>query len=183
MAESIEDPATKSRALVHLADRLPAAERDRKLALLDRALLQARIATDQGDRLLQMGEVAERWFELGEVDKAKGLFAEGLQIAKQFTDKTDIRRGLFACSAGTCRLAGRACDRQGSNGDPSREGSRRHRTWAGRAEPGRSRANLEPGQGSPAGVDGPTLCWKMATVDPAAARRVIEGFPGSTNRS
>ena len=43
-----------------------------------------------------MGEVAERWYELGEVDKAKGLCTEGLQIARQLTDKTDLRRGVFA---------------------------------------------------------------------------------------
>ncbi len=96
VAESIEDPATRSWALVHLADTLPVKERDRKLAVLDRALLQARIATEPGDRLMRMGQVAERWYDLGEVEKAKGLCAEGLQIAKQLTDKTDFRHGLFA---------------------------------------------------------------------------------------
>ncbi len=71
VAESIEDPATRTWALIHLTDKLPVKERDRKLALLDRALLQARSAIEPGDRLLRMGEIAERWYELGEVDRAK----------------------------------------------------------------------------------------------------------------
>ena len=96
VAESIEDPATRASALVELADRLPVKEHDRKLGLLARALLHARAAAGQGDRLLQMGEVAERWYELGEVAKAKALFTEGLQIARQFADKTDSMQGAFA---------------------------------------------------------------------------------------
>ncbi len=40
VAESIGNPATRASALMDLADTLPARDRDRKLALLDRALLQ-----------------------------------------------------------------------------------------------------------------------------------------------
>ena len=43
-----------------------------------------------------MGEVAERVHELGQLEKAKDLFDEGLKIASQFTDKTDFQRGMFA---------------------------------------------------------------------------------------
>ncbi len=80
VAESIDDAGTRSWALVHLADRLPAGERARKLALLDRAALQAKLASDPSIRLLQMGEVADRWHELGEVAKAEALFAEALPM-------------------------------------------------------------------------------------------------------
>ena len=96
VAELIPDPATKSAALVQLSDRVPESQRERKLALLDRALEQARIAADGNDRLKQMGEVALRLCELGQIDKAKTVFAEGLKIAAGLTDKTDFKRGIFA---------------------------------------------------------------------------------------
>jgi hypothetical protein len=96
VAESIANPAMRASALIDLADTLPVKERARKLALLARALLHARTAPGQGARLRQMGEVAEQWDELGEVAKARALFTEGLQIARQFADKTDIGRGAFA---------------------------------------------------------------------------------------
>jgi hypothetical protein len=96
VAESIADPAMRASALVSLADRLPASDRDHKLALLARALLHARLASEQGERLRQMGEVADRWYDLGEVVKAKELFAECSKIANQLTDKTDDNRLAFA---------------------------------------------------------------------------------------
>jgi hypothetical protein len=179
VAESITDPATKAWALVHLADRLPAAQRDRKLALLDRALLQARIASDQADRLLQMGEVAERWFELGEVDRAKALFAEGMQIARQFTDKTDFKRARFASRLARVDLPAALAIVKDLDGDRDqgrivysialrlveRDAAEAERLW--KAAKGSRLVPMDP-----------TLCWKMATVDPARARRIIEELPG-----
>jgi Carboxypeptidase regulatory-like domain len=174
VAESIEDPATRAWALVHLSDTLPVKERDRKLALLDRALLQARTATEQGDRLLRMGEIAERWYELGEVDKARRLCAEGLQVGKQLTDKTDFRRGLFAASVARIDMPsalaiGKELNKGGIwkvialqliDDNPAEA----ERLW-----------NLTKGMGGNASAN-PTLAWKLATADPAAARRLIEGF-------
>jgi hypothetical protein len=40
--------------------------------------------------------VAERLSELGEVEKAKALFAEGLRLANQMTNKTGYQRAFFA---------------------------------------------------------------------------------------
>ncbi len=60
VAESIPDAATKSWALSQLSDRVPESGHERKLALLDRALQQARITADQSERLGQLGEVAQR---------------------------------------------------------------------------------------------------------------------------
>ena len=96
VAELIPDPATRSLALAELSDRLPASQRERKLALLDRALQQARITAHQTDRLARLGDVALRLNELGRTDKAKALFAEGLKIATQLIDKTEFKRGIFA---------------------------------------------------------------------------------------
>ncbi|MFI5459024.1 MAG: hypothetical protein ACHRXM_26645 [Isosphaerales bacterium] len=179
VAESIADPGTRAWALVQLADRLPATERDRKLALLDRALLQARIATDQGDRLLHIGDVAERWYELGRPDKARALFAEGLQIAKAFTDKTDFKRGRFAGRLARVDLPAALAIAKDFNGDRGQG-----RILGGMAfrlvEQNPAEAERVWGQTKGMGrlmpMD-PTLCWKMASVDPARARRCIEGMP------
>jgi len=184
VAESIGEPGTRAWALVHLADTLPAAQRDRKLALLDRALLQARIATDQGDRLLQMGEVAERWYELGRVDKAKALFAEGLQIANQFTDKTDFKRGRFAGRLARVDLPAALAIAKDFDGD--REQGRILGGMAFRLvdqNPAEAERvwNQAKGMGRLIPMD-PTLCWKMASVDRARARRFIEGMPGFEQR-
>jgi hypothetical protein len=64
--------------------------------LLDRAAVQAKAAANLQDRLYEMGDVAERSFELGKVDTAKTLFAEGVRLANELTEKTDTRRGRFA---------------------------------------------------------------------------------------
>ena len=102
-------PATHAWALVRLSDRLPAAERDKRLALLARPSSRQDRGRP-GDRVFQMGEVAERWYELGEMEQARALFAEALQIARQMTEKTEFRRGGFAARLAEGRLAGRAGD-------------------------------------------------------------------------
>ena len=71
VAESIAGPGLRAGALIDLADTLPSKEREHKLALLSRALLHARTATVPAARLLYLGDVAERWYELGQVDRAK----------------------------------------------------------------------------------------------------------------
>jgi len=96
LAKSIEVPDLRAMALVAVADGLPDGARDRKLALLDRAALQAKATTSLQIRLSIVGEVAERWYELGEKEKAKALFAEGLQLANQVPNKTAQQRGRFA---------------------------------------------------------------------------------------
>ena len=47
-------------------------------------------------RLWWIGEAAERLHELGEVEKARPLFAEGLRLANQMTNKKEYRRAYFA---------------------------------------------------------------------------------------
>ena len=66
------------------------------LALLDRVALHSRAAPDAIDRLRWIGESAERLQELGEVEKAKALFAEGVGLANQMTGNKDYHRAYFA---------------------------------------------------------------------------------------
>lgn len=180
VAESIADPADRAGALIGLIDALPAAPRERKLTLLDRAALHARAASSTDERLRWMGAMAERWYELGEVDKAKAFFAEGLRAANQFTDKTSFRRGIFAAQLAKVDLPAALAIARDFKGD--REGARILANMAYRlieqspAEAERIwKESLERG-GRIRGTDD-TLAWKLATVDPTRARRVIEGFP------
>jgi hypothetical protein len=95
IAETIADPARRAGTLVDLADLTPAADRARKLALLDRAALQARAAALSSNKLFQMGEVAERWLELGESDKARALFAEGRKLVEALPPQKRTDAGSF----------------------------------------------------------------------------------------
>ena len=53
-----------------------------------------------------MGEVAERWYELGEVERARTLFAEARTVAGQFADKSDPYLALFAARLSRVDLPG-----------------------------------------------------------------------------
>jgi hypothetical protein len=174
VAASIDDPATRSWALVDLADALPVKERERRLALLDRALLHARTATEPGDRLRRMAQVAERWYGLGEVDRAKGLCGEGLQVARQLKDKTDFGRALFAAPLALFDLPaaiaiGNDYDSGGvwgriALGLVDHRPAEAERVW-----------NLSKARRPGSIFMVSMFAWKLAKVDPTAALRVIEG--------
>ena len=96
IAETIVEPSHKAGTLVDLADALPALERSRKLAWLDRAAAAARSAKPSSNKFFQMGEVGEHWLELGERPKAMALFAEGRTLVETLPPlKTDRRGGLL----------------------------------------------------------------------------------------
>ena len=94
IAESIADPAERAGTLVDLVDATPAADRARKLALLDRAALQARAAGISSSKLFQMGEVAERWLELGETEEGSIAVRRGPQAGRGAAAPEADRRRL-----------------------------------------------------------------------------------------
>ena len=94
-AETIADPASRVGTLVDLADMTPVADRARKLALLDRAALQVRGTGLSSNKLFQMGEVAERWLELGEQEKARALFVEGRKLVETLPPQKRTDAGAF----------------------------------------------------------------------------------------
>jgi hypothetical protein len=177
IAESIADPRHRAAALIAAAEALPDAQRVRKLALLDRAALHARAAPDADDRLWQVGDAAEAFYHLGEVERARALFAEGLRLANQMTEKTTYRRAAFAS-----QLA--AVDAPGALGIA--------KEFRGARVGGASKVVLPIRYLDPAecvrfwkdmggrlssGTWG-SMFEKLATVDPARARRVIEKMAG-----
>jgi Carboxypeptidase regulatory-like domain len=179
VAESIADPGSRSSALIRLADSLPATQRDRKLAMLDRALPQARIAADQSDRLRQMGDVADRWYELGEIDRAKALLAEGLVISKLISDKTDFRRGAFAAQLARADLPAAlliAKDFAGQRLESSVLGNIAYRLAAENPVEAERIWILTKRMTGTRHID-PALARKLGSVDPARARRALEEMP------
>jgi len=181
LAESIEGPNVRALALVVVADALPERERDRRLALLDAAAVQSKAATDPIFRFYQMGEVAERWYELGERDKAKALFEEGLRPANQTPRKTDWRRGSFAARLARVDLPSALAI---AKEFPARgiDAARTSRGILGNiafhlaadnpAEAERVLRQIPQETGRdwlP-----PAVAWKMAPVDPTRAQKLVE---------
>jgi hypothetical protein len=95
-ADAIAPPVLKAMALLDVVDALPDAEAGRKLALLDRALTQAKLARRGVLRLGRIVFVAMRWYELGEKEKARALLAEATPDANQVPAKGSILRVCFA---------------------------------------------------------------------------------------
>ncbi len=96
VAKEIVFPGARATAMMSLADALPDRERNRKLALLS---LSAQIAMAQGQpvtRLYWLGGVAEQYDKLGEHEKAKPLFIEGIRLVNTAIGKNEGMRGVFA---------------------------------------------------------------------------------------
>jgi hypothetical protein len=180
VAESIADPGRRAGALIGVVDALPASQRPRQLALLDRAALHARATPEPDQRIRWIGHVAERLRELGEVAKARTLFAEGLQVAKGMTDKADFRRGYFAAQLALVDLPAALALVKDLSGDTyegrilanlafrliERDPAEAERIWK---RPARRDHVI-------VGID-ETLIWKMAAIDPVRARRILESWP------
>jgi hypothetical protein len=88
MVEAIANPLTKADAFASLARALPASERARKLALLDRAttLLRDRLQQANPTRRLRLAaEIAEQCLDLGERDRARLVIQAGKTIFDPMT--------------------------------------------------------------------------------------------------
>ena len=181
LAEVIEVPAQRAMALVAVADALPGHERGRKLALLDRAAVQAKVATPLQFRMFMMGEVAERWYEVGQTENAKTLFAEGLDLADQVPKRTEQQRqqrGKFAARLARVDLPSAlaiAKDFPPSGADSANRMLRNiafHLAAENPAEAERVLRQVSEETGRswlPAG-----MAWKMAPIDPARAERLVQ---------
>ena len=85
IVDAIASPRGRALGYVWLAEALPAAERDRKRGLLERATVQVHApAVRRGPtleaRLFELARVAGGWLDLGEVEKARPLIREGLEL-------------------------------------------------------------------------------------------------------
>jgi hypothetical protein len=95
VAETIQDPSTRVWAYTEISDRVPASDRARRGALLDRAHLQVKTIEDPGGKLRALGRVADRWLDLGVSDRAAAPLREGQAIARE-VPATDFDRVTLA---------------------------------------------------------------------------------------
>jgi hypothetical protein len=179
VAESIVDPAVRAGAMIRLVDALPPVHRDRTPALLDRAAVQATAVADAALRIRVIGHVAEMWHKLGQVAKARTLFAEGLLIADQMPDKKKYERAYFAARLSLVdpqgaldltrdfkgvRLGG---ERRVVDGLRLMERDPSDGLWLWRVM-----SSLRAGEATLGAI-----AWAMATDDPARTRRVLGQLP------
>ncbi len=144
IAETIVEPADRTGTLIDLVDLTPAADRARKLALLDRAALQVRGASLSSNKLFQMGEVAERWLELGEMDKSRALFAEGRKLVETMPPQKRTDAGSFQAHLSRVDPAAGAIPDQGRGPDAmAATDLREHRDPAGLRTSGRGRGRAQ----------------------------------------
>jgi RNA polymerase sigma factor (sigma-70 family) len=87
MIESIPDPAAKVSAIAKVAKALPASERGRKQALLERAtplLKDGAQRANDADRLRLVSAIAEQWLDIGERERAELMLEEGKTSSNVF---------------------------------------------------------------------------------------------------
>jgi hypothetical protein len=173
VAEAILEPNGRARALVAVFDALPDQERKHNLALLDRAALHAKAATAPGDRVFLMSEVAERWYELGEKEKAKTLLNDALRIANTALDKgTPVRGTLAARLARVDLTSALAIAQEFPSADGILANIAFHLATDDPAEAEHVLSLMSPLTGW--GRFPPPIAWKMAAIDPARAQRLID---------
>ncbi len=82
--EGLEQPEAKAMGFIDASKKLGTQNRTRALEVLDRALLNARVAKEpDGIKLLLMGQVAEQFLDLGQAERGRALLREGEALAKQ----------------------------------------------------------------------------------------------------
>jgi hypothetical protein len=78
--EAVHDPAARAGCFLAIADTTPRSDRARRIEWIDRALAEARRVEARDSRLGLLGQVADRWLDLGLIDRARPILREGRSI-------------------------------------------------------------------------------------------------------
>ncbi len=114
IVEAIATPRNRGLGYQRLAAALPASERDRKRTLLDRATQQVHEgAADSEGRVYVLGQIAESWLNLGEVEKARALILEGIKSLEAVPPARRWLNQSFLVTGGTDRARQGLVPRQG----------------------------------------------------------------------
>ena len=188
------DPASRAACWLALEGFRPPADRPTREKLLDRALIDARQAANSETRLRLLGQVADRWLDLGAFDRAAPILREGRAIVETLPkDKWSQEAEQFAevLAAIDLPAARDLFTRKGkTNVSRADENTiRRHE-----AEAALRLAAIDPA-GAEKLLPGPSpnlydrdgfalrVARRMARVDPDRARRVLDtlNIPGRTD--
>jgi Carboxypeptidase regulatory-like domain len=177
VAATIDEPGGQARALVAVFDALPDQDRPHRLAVLERATLQANAGKAPAGRVGQLAAVAERWYELGEKEKAKSLMNDALRLAKTFSKATPPRRLLAPPLARFDLPSALAMAKEFAPTGMNSEAAivvniAFHLAADNPAEVERILSLLPPEPERDRFP--PAVAWKMASTDPARARRLTD---------
>ncbi|MGH7057864.1 MAG: hypothetical protein ACREFZ_08260, partial [Acetobacteraceae bacterium] len=98
----VDQPFLRVRTCAFACDELSDAPPERRFKLLDEALIHARTEPDPGLRARELGQIAVRWLDLGQRERAVTLLREGQALAEALPapDEVNLRitgnRGAFA---------------------------------------------------------------------------------------
>jgi protocatechuate 3,4-dioxygenase beta subunit len=181
VVESIRTPEGRAWGFLMLADTLPDSERARKSGLLDQALLHGKSVREPAMRAALLGAIAERWFDLGQVDRAKDLLREGRSLAAALNSgesDSAYARGMVAEALAPIDLEpALALVRDlGNERDHDRHHGNIAHELGGRNPAGAERVLAlmrQPRSREKAAVK---VCYRMAGVDLDRARRVALGI-------
>jgi hypothetical protein len=184
-ADAIAEPFVKTMALLHLVDVLPDVQLDRKLAILDRALAQAKLARGGASRLGRMAAVALRYDEVGEKEKARALLAEAAADANQAALKYSSGRVSFtvALAPFDLKTAVDIAKQFPASGQwPANAVLAQIAFRIAEENPVEAERVLKL---VPAGFERewfvPRIVWRMAAADPARARALVDESQRSFN--
>jgi hypothetical protein len=98
VVEAMQSAEWRARGHLDVCDVLPAGDRKARLEQVDQALLQARAITEGDHRVQTLGQVAEHYLDLGEVEKGTKLLRETLPAARELPKVgwSGYARGSFA---------------------------------------------------------------------------------------
>jgi hypothetical protein len=185
--EADSDPVSRGRDFLALADAVPATD-PRRREFLDRALAEARRGDGGGsDRVALLGQIGDRWLDLGDVARATPALREGqTALASARGNRFAFEDETFAEILATIDLpAARAVfERKGQPNvsSPSKDEIRRHLGGAlpriAAIDADAAERLLPEASGGPNVYDDDDLKFRvavaMARVDPARAKRLLE---------
>ena len=179
LAESIADPATRSGAFIHLADRLPASQRDRKLRCSTGHCSKPESRPGKAIAWLRWATWPCAGLSSGRPTRRKRCSPKCSKSRIKSPIRPISTRGMFAASLARVDLpAAEAIVRDFKDGgNPSTILGNMALSLAELSPTDAERLWLQTeGRGRLAKMD-PVLCWKLAGIDPAGAVRIIEGWP------
>ena len=178
VAESIADPAERAAALIELVDALPATERQRKLALLDRAVLQAKAVPDRPSGSAGSVKWPSGGTSWARSTRPRRSSPRASAWPTRFTDKTEFGGASSPRSSPWSTVPAALAIAKDFEGDRSRSGSS--------AISALRLIDQNPAEGErfwkeiervSRGDLSRRSAGRWPAVDPVRARRVIEGFP------
>jgi protocatechuate 3,4-dioxygenase beta subunit len=178
VVEAMQAAEWRARGHLDACDAMPTAERKARVEQVDQALLQVRAIAEGDHRVQTLGQVAEHYLDLGEVEKGEKLLRETVAAARALPKQGwgGYARGSFAEELSQVDPAAALELIEGVGDQPFLD---RHRInlikEVASRDPARAEALLATlKQPDTLARNLPALCYAMARKDPDRARRIAD---------